>query len=271
MEGIVKGLYKFSSQVLYFVSVPVFLFFFILVYKPFDLYILLDMERDLFAFNVTMLTAILFVSLLLSRLVFYLFRSNLDLTYFRYSVWCILEIITSSLFVALYVWLMYGTEIPYFDVMIETIQDMFLALIFPYVIITMYIVNRDKRWKEHNAEPTFDPKTHTRFCDANNNQKLIVATSTILYIAAEENYVRIYYVDDDRISTYLLRNAMKNLDETCALGGIVRCHRSYFVNPARVKLLKKERDGVVYAELEAPVLTKIPVSKKYYDALNTIL
>ena len=64
---------------------------------------------------------------------------------------------------------------------------------------------------------------------------------------------------------------MKSIDELCQDNGLVRCHRSYFVNPAYVKVLRKEKEGVIYAEMETKDIVHVPVSKRYYDRLAELL
>lgn len=276
MNGISNGLKKFSSQVLYFLMAPVFFFFFTIVYKPYDLTQSLDMGRGLFSFNVAIMTSIILVILVISRLLFFIFREKMKLNYFWYTFWCIGEIIVVSFFVALYLWLMLGGDSLYLDVMKEYVQDIFLTLIYPYLIITLSVIVKD-RGEELTAlqfqtqEQSADTNLYTRFYDANNNQKLSLITTSILYIAAQENYLRIYYVDNDKVTNYLLRNQMKNIEEYCQSQGLVRCHRSYFINSTRIQLLKKEKEGVIYAELNAPEPIKIPVTRKYYDSLAQML
>ena len=64
---------------------------------------------------------------------------------------------------------------------------------------------------------------------------------------------------------------MKALDELCQDNGMVRCHRSYYVNPSHIKVLRKEKEGVIYAELDAQEVIHIPVTKRYYDRLSEML
>ena len=47
--------------------------------------------------------------------------------------------------------------------------------------------------------------------------------------------------------------------------------RSYFVNPKYVKLLSKNREGLVTAELLVPGVEAIPVSKQFYKQLSELL
>jgi DNA-binding LytR/AlgR family response regulator len=64
---------------------------------------------------------------------------------------------------------------------------------------------------------------------------------------------------------------MKSVDELCLSIGLVRCHRSFYVNPAHVRVLRKEKEGVVVAELDMHDVRDIPVSKKFYDNLAEML
>ena len=67
-----------------------------------------------------------------------------------------------------------------------------------------------------------------------------------------------------------LRNTMKRMEETCLKGGLVRCHRSYFVNSARVQALQKDKE-FTYAVLDVPNAHRVPVSRNYYDSLAALL
>lgn len=266
-----QRLQKFSSQVLYFLIVPSFLFFFAIVYRPFDIQHTLSMGRELFAFNVTIITSIVFVALVISRVILYYTKRLIILNYFWYTIWCMVEMIVTSFFVALFLWLMFKMEVPYFHLLTESIKALFLISMYPYFVITLSLIIMDYRKDKNSKEtPTFDASTHIRFCDMNGSEKLVIAIDSLLYISAQENYVRIYYLEDGKVTSYLLRNTMKKLEEKGLSKQIVRCHRSYFVNTSRVKLLKKEREGVVFAEIDAPQPIKIPVTNTYYDALAQI-
>ena len=43
------------------------------------------------------------------------------------------------------------------------------------------------------------------------------------------------------------------------------------MNPLHVKVLRKDKDGIVYAELDASDIMHIPVTKRYYDRLSEML
>ena len=51
----------------------------------------------------------------------------------------------------------------------------------------------------------------------------------------------------------------------------MRCHRSYFINPRQVRVLSRNKEGFIYAELIPEDAGRIPVSKQYYDRLSDML
>ena len=59
-----------------------------------------------------------------------------------------------------------------------------------------------------------------------------------------------------------LRNTMKGIEDACSQHSLIRCHRSYYLNLDRVKLLRKAPDGL-YAEIDVDGVDDIPVSKSY--------
>ena len=83
--------------------------------------------------------------------------------------------------------------------------------------------------------------------------------------------MNINYIENDRVKEFVLRSSMKALDEICQDNGLVRCHRSFYINPARIKVLRKDKDGIMYAELDADDVRTIPVSKTYYRILSDVL
>ena len=83
--------------------------------------------------------------------------------------------------------------------------------------------------------------------------------------------MNIFYTENGKLRTYVLRSSMKALEELCQDNGLVRCHRSFYVNPAHVKVLRKDKEGIVYAELDDKDVMHIPVTKRYYDNLAEML
>ena len=106
-----------------------------------------------------------------------------------------------------------------------------------------------------------------RFYDNTQKLKLMIASSAVLYIEAAENYVHVRYIEGDHLKDFPLRASMKSLEELMQKHGLVRCQRSYYINPQHIKVLRRDKEGMISAELDIPNQKSIPVSPKYYDSL----
>ena len=253
-------------QVLHVIVLPVFFFAFMLIYRPFGIIDFLG--REWFAVHLTMLSCIILLGELAIRSVYYFLA--LKLNYLLYVLWCFAEIIFISFFVALYIWLVLHSEMPYFEVVGTSFKLLSFVLVIPYTIIALSL----RLFAYHNA--TLAPEDNNtiqriRFYDNKHNLKIVLASDSILYISAEQNYVTIVYVDNGIEREYTLRTSMKAIDELCQENGLVRCHRSYYINPSFVKVLRKDKEGVIFAEMDSKGMIRIPVSKTYYDHLSELL
>ena len=93
-----------------------------------------------------------------------------------------------------------------------------------------------------------------------------MALSNILYIESADNYVEIYYLKKGKVSHFMLRNTLKLIEELYGSSVIMRCHRSYMVNIKNVKVLRKDKDGLLL-ELDIDGVPDIPVSKSYTEKI----
>ena len=257
---------SFRVQMAYLFGVSGFFIGFIFLYRPLQMVEFFDMGRGIMAFNTTMLFCILFGVLLISRMLLYSLRRRFEPSWFGYSLWIMGEILVASLFMSLYLTLMYRGEYPYFDVVGISLFINIIVLSIPYVITSLSVVVSEIANTEEPSEGSL-----VRFHDNTQKLKLVVSSDAVMYVKAEENYVRIKYLENETIKDYVLRNTMKSLEPLLQKYGMVRCQRSFFVNPKHVKVLRKDKQGVVVAELNASGADTIPVSPKYYDTLEKML
>ena len=116
------------------------------------------------------------------------------------------------------------------------------------------------------------PDDRIRFYDNRKNLKFAAMVSSIYYLSADENYVNIHYADDNgKMKAFVLRASMKGIEELCATHSLIRCHRSYIVNPEHVRILRKDSRGLLFADLDTPEPASVPVTKTYYDRLADII
>ena len=257
---------RFIPQLLHTIVLPVFFFAFMLIYRPVDAQQLFG--NSFFGVHITLVACIVLVSSILIRLLYYFLPMKLNYT--LYIFWCLAEMIFMSFFVALYIWLALYRDLPYYEILTESFQILSLTLVIPYVILGLSMRVYDYHEKSLIAMEPVSQK-RMRFYDQKHNLKLVLMPQTVLYISSDENYVNINYIEGEKVRTYVLRSSMKAIEGLCVENGMVRCHRSFFINPSHVKVLRKDHEGGVFAELDAADVRHIPVTKRYYDSLSALL
>ncbi|MBR5725034.1 MAG: LytTR family transcriptional regulator [Bacteroidales bacterium] len=257
----------YKSQLLYVVLIPAFFIGFCFLYNPFGMQEYYQVGGMEFGFHFVILTTILMAILALSRLVFSALYKHIPFKWWHYIIWCFGEVFVYAFFMALYTTLFYGGQYNYFSVLSKCFKFSYLILIYPYLylILVQIILNKDT---DLNAEPA---ETLVKFYDEHKRLKLTIDPSAVICIQADANYVIIRYMDADRVKEFLLRASMKSVEHTVSQHGLVRCHRSYFVNPKYVKMLSKNREGMITAQLLHPEVPSIPVSKQFYKQLSELL
>jgi DNA-binding LytR/AlgR family response regulator len=257
---------RFTTQLWYIFLIPAFFFLFVVIYRPFDMYPALEMGRGLFFFNATMLMCIQMGVLLVTRSLFYLMHRHRKRNWWECSAWFVLELTAISYLSALYLFLMSRQALPYFEQLALCVQYTFLSLLFPYVIITLVCVIVG----QGHAPETLQGKDVIRFTDASRQVRLALDKRAVLFIKAEENYVKIHYTENGSVKDFQLRSTMHAMEPLASRYGLFRCQRSYFVNPDHITALRKDVGGLMTAELDAGGFI-IPVSKALYRDLSHLI
>jgi len=270
MKTISRIFYKMPVITMFIVAVPVFYFLFVLAYKPFGMDGFLGLETGKYTLHLIVSTLIVLGVVSLSRMLLFLLRKHLDLNWSLYILWCIGEAVVSGLFLSIPMGIGWAGVTPYFGVMSRCVLYMAGILVFPLAILSMavqlYVLDR-----QASKAVIPDEKTLLRFYDDQKRLKLVVSSESVLYIEAEDNYVHVVHLDNGRIKDFNLRSSMRSLEDILQRHGLVRCHRSYFLNAAHVDLLKKDANGYALAQLDQEGAKEIPVSKRYYQAVTSLL
>ena len=263
-----KNIFSLTSFWAHFIGLPLFVLGLLLLFFPYG-FKNLEVTFSRYSFHITMTFCIILVVMLASRLSTHFIHKQTPLTRTQYLLLCAAEVLVSSAFTGLYLWLFTRKTEAYFMYFGYVLVYLSVAMAIPYIIIYQYFLIQDKEEQLQDADKLAQGEK-VRFLDERGNVKLIVSQPSILYIQSEENYLRIYYLDEGKLNNYLLRSSMKRIEDTCAKNGLVRCHRSYFVNKNRVQVLQKDKE-FTYAILDVPNTAHIPVSKNYYDQVSAIL
>ena len=98
--------------------------------------------------------------------------------------------------------------------------------------------------------------------------RLSIKFGKLYYIEVADNYVNIYYENKGKITRFYSKQ-FKNIEEQYKDYPLTRCHRSYIINVDKVKILKKEKDGI-YLDFDFGDTPIIPVSKTYSENITEI-
>lgn len=250
------------SNLVFVIVLPVFWLSFVLLYQPSVLIGLLDMGSGMLNFNATIIMCILLAVMIFSRGVLIAIHRTLKMNWFKFIVWEFVELLMMSFFMALYMALMYQGQYTYFQMVGQCLFYLMVICVYPYVIFDVAFAYQGKL-----EEDTLYDDSLMRFVDGTQKLKLMIASSAVLYIEADENYVHVRYVEGEKLKDYPLRASMKSLEELMQKHGLIRCQRSYYINPQHIKVLRRDKEGMISAELDIPNQKSIPVSPRYYDSL----
>ncbi len=230
-----------------------------------------DLNRFLYSSGL-ILSGLLVIAV--SRIIMHQFNKKKEINNLTYIFWIAAEIISLSV---VYVILQHIVIEKIMDIgyaLKDSLKKTSLVLLLPYTISYLYLSWVEKNdlirklstenGNERNKSPIMIP-----FRDEKGELKFSIKRNDLLYLEAADNYVMIYYMDENSIQKFMIRNSMKNLEGSLKNMGIIRCHRSYCVNIDKVKIVRKETDGLVL-ELDAPVRKNLPISLSYVEQVMTM-
>jgi hypothetical protein len=238
---------------------------FINIYKPFSSSGWYKVSEFMFFVysSIIILTGVLVV--VISRLIMYFYSKRHKISYLKYGIWVFIEIFLMSCFYTFYT-LLLNTDRDIMEIFEGSLKNTTLVLLLPYIVLWFYFGWRDSIEKlaviENPDELTFMLPGSIAFTDEKGVLRLSLSGSDLLYIESSDNYVWVHYTVNEKLKRYLLRNTLKNLEQELENTMVTRCHRSFLVNLERVKVIRRDKDGL-YIELDAPNSNDLPVSKSY--------
>ncbi len=272
-DNIPKFLSEKRSITLFLVAVLFFAIFFIVVYKPAGY---MRTSEALSNWDKKIYTAIQvfsgFIVLVVSRLMLYRFQKKHAMEQRHFIAWIAAEMVVIVLLLSVIASLLNAAEeVDFVDLLWRVAMNVVSILFIPYVIAVLIFMLRERRQQIEELNELIDnhlshdqPNTENmNFYDRGGKLAFSTRRENVLFVEAADNYSNIHYINENKEDTFILHNSMKNIDESEEYKGLLRCHRGYMVNIDNVKLLRKEKGGLV---LE---LTKgarsIPVSRSYNE------
>ncbi len=142
----------------------------------------------------------------------------------------------------------------------QSLKYTFLVITLPYAAILYYLHSNKQKQKYFQVDKS--EKNIIKILDENENVRIAIEPDKLLFIKNADNYVEIFYSNNEGIAKELVRTSLKRLESELSGFRIRRCHRSYMVNIKNVSLSKKTRKGL-NLELRIEDTPLIPVSKNY--------
>ena len=243
---------------------------FINIYSPFGVekwFSLTSLEFLTYS-SLIILTGVLVV--VISRIIMFQVCKRHLINIWQYLLWIFTEVFFMALFYALFQKLFLDDYRIFFDLVKASVRNTALVLLLPYSILWLYFSWKDKKEQIDRLEDGQSFSANTRnmipFYDDKGILKFSIKKENLLYLESAENYVSICYLNKGKVSKYLLRDTLKKIEENFSGTDIIRCHRSYMVNFDKVKVIRKDKDGLKL-ELDNPSIIDLPVSKTYVNSV----
>lgn len=258
---------------LFLFATLLFAILFVLIYQPAGY---MRTNEALSHWNKHIYTAIQFFAgfliLTTSRFTFRHIHQKRELTIRDMLLWIAGELVLISFILTIIASLINADEnLEFYNLLGRVSFNITTILVIPYAGTTLILMLRERRQQIEALREYIEKQEETRQEKTENMNfyalggKLAFSThrDNVLYIESADNYCNIHYLNEGKEDTFILHNSLKNLDNRTKYPGLLRCHRGYMVNINNVKLLRKEKDGLVI-ELSQGVKA-IPVSRTYNE------
>ena len=282
MKAIPPYIYKKSNQITMVLFVPLFCMAFIFMYHPEDfdrfderLFFGLPFSRDTsWHLIIGIMVLIGMTVVALNRLWMNIYTRNHHLTYTKYVLWVLSEILEMSFIYAAISSLI--SETPFFQIYSSVFFKTIRTLLIPYIMCYVYFI-----WQEKNSQLVAIKKSieederaqeraYLQLFDERGKMQLSVRKENLLIIESADNYVCVWYMSNEAPKRMMIRNTIKALSSHLDGTHVLRCHRSYMVNMERVKVLRREKEGI-FIELGIEGVPDIPISKTYAENIKSWL
>lgn len=240
------------------------------------------------------------VILIVSRYVMNALQDRLEMTVTRYIWWLASESVAIALFYTIITVSLFpveGVSTPV--IALRALFCVATILAIPNGMISFYAAYRSKceeleatqyqlqRIREENVRLTAINESDTRHMaaaaeithraneraprmvnlkDNSGTVRLTINIDSLYYLESDDNYIKVHYKHNDKIASYMLRCRTKLVEQMLQGTGMVRCHRSYIVNIAKIGFVGEEH-RMYYITLDDDSIKRIPVSKSYYESL----
>lgn len=211
-----------------------------------------------------------FALFVIGHFILYLFYKRHRMEFFHIVIWFVAEVIIVTVILTVIVFFI-GNEhdLTFSDMLWHVFVDFLAMMVVPYIISVLLfalyenriLIDQLKKIIEDSNVSLPSEGENLNFYDRGGKLAFSTRRSNVLFIEAADNYCNIHYLNDDKEDMFILHNSMKQLDSSEDYNCLVRCHRGYMVNVENVKLLRRNKDGLLLELSQGN--HSIPVSRTY--------
>jgi hypothetical protein len=240
---------------------------FINIYQPFGAQNWFPVSEIMFFLfsSMIILTGVLVV--VVSRILMIRHGRKKGLLMWQYALWILAEIVAMAMFYTLFERMILHDLRSFREMFRQSFINTSLVLLLPYSILWLYFALRDKVKKleilnSGKTEPGIPLNQMLNFTDEKKELRLSVRHDQVFWIESADNYIRVFYLNKGKMAAFMIRNTLKTIENKFVHTSLVRCSRSAIVNFDKVKVLRKEQNGI-FLVLDHEEVPDIPVSKTY--------
>lgn len=272
-----KYLFRLDFMVSSVLFIAVFSILFMAIYTPFSMAAWFDVTEEQPMVITVSFYIVAVATMLISKIAMRWMQRKVCISTPIYLLWLLVEAVVIA-------WLYIGfTRV----IMPETICTpeytlrvfccVVAILAIPYTIVSLYAAYRSQkeeneiiRYRERLLGSNETSSNLINLSDENGVVKLTIDIDSLYYMESQDNYVKICYENDGSLHSYMLRSRTKSIESALANTTMLRCHRSYIINTAKINIVRNDKSNPVVI-LKHPDIKPIPVSKSYYDRLISLV
>lgn len=187
----------------------------------------------------------------------------------NYMLWLLVEFFLIT--IAMHCVNVFFLKVPFINLpeYLLTLKYTLGVLILPYffALLMLYIEEQlqvvQQLTLKVNRATTADTVT---IQDENGKAVLTLPLKNILYFKSEDNYITLYYKQDNEVRKELIRTSLKKIEQELNLATLIRIHRSFMVNTQNLMSAAKTSRGY---QVKMEFTTEpLPVSATYQSAFE---
>jgi hypothetical protein len=198
-------------------------------------------------------------------------RHGRQLRLWHYLVWVAAEIVSMALFFTLFEIVILDDTRSFPELLGRSVRHTSLTLLLPYIMLWLYFSWHDSKLRLTGIREQAEGQGQKQMIGLRDEKgvlRMSLMRPDILYLQGSDNYVTVWYQAQNKVTRFMLRNTLRTMEDELKQESVIRCHRSYLVNIEKVKLIRREKEGLTL-ELDSTPPSTVPVSRTYMHEVLT--